>query len=39
MANVYPTLINQFYFKHQTVLSAKIDKQDEEDQTIDESEM
>ena len=35
----YARLINQFKFKHQTVLSARFDKQDEDNQVLNETEL
>ena len=39
MANIYARLTNQNKFKYQTVFSARIDKQDEDDQVLDEIEL
>ena len=36
---IYARLINQYKFKHQTVFSARIDKQDKDKQVIDETEL
>ena len=36
---VYARLINQCKFKHQTVISSRIDKQDEDNQVLDETEL
>ena len=36
---IYASLINQYKFKHQTVFSARIDKQDEDNQVLDETEL
>ena len=36
---IYPRLINQYKFKYQTVFSARFDKQDENDQVLDETEL
>ena len=36
---IYARLINQYKFKHQTVFSARIDKQDEDNQVLDETEL
>ena len=35
---IYARLINQYIFKHQTVFSARFDKQDEDNQVLDETE-
>ena len=35
---IYARLINQYKFKYQTVLSARFDKQDEDNQVLDETE-
>ena len=36
---IYARLINQYKFKYQTVFSARFDKQDENDQLLDETEL
>ena len=36
---IYARLINQYKFKYQTVFSARFDKQDENDQVLDETEL
>ena len=36
---IYATLINQYKFKYQTVFSARFDKQDEDNQVVDETEL
>ena len=36
---IYARLINQYVFKYQTVFSARFDKQDEDNQLIDETEL
>ena len=36
---IYARLINQYIFRYQTVFSAKFDKQDEDDQLLDETEL
>ena len=36
---IYDRLINQFKFRYQTVFSARFDKQDEEGQLLDETEL
>ena len=36
---IYARLINQYKFKYQTVFSAKFDKQDEDNQVLDETEL
>ena len=38
MATFYARIINQHFFKHQTVFSARFDKQDEGGQMLDETE-
>ena len=38
MATVYARLTNQYKFKYQTVISARFDKQDEDNQVLDETE-
>ena len=37
MANIYGRLINQFMFKYHTIFSARVDKQDEDNQVLDET--
>ena len=39
MATIYASLINQYKFKKQTVLLARLDKQDEDNQMLDENEL
>ena len=39
MATIYARLINYNKFKHQAVFSAKLDKQDEDNQVLDETEL
>ena len=39
LAVIYARLINQYKFKYQVVFSARFDKQDEEDQLLDETEL
>ena len=39
MANIYARLLNQYKFKYQTKFSARLDKQDEDDQVLDEIEL
>ena len=39
MATVYARLINQYKFRYQTVFSARFDKQDEDGQLLDETEL
>ena len=39
MAIIYARLINQFKFKYQVVFSARFDKQDEDGQLLDETEL
>ena len=39
LAVVYARLINQYKFKYQTVFSARFDKQDEDNQVLDETEL
>ena len=39
VADIYGRLINQHYCKNQTVLSARFDKQDEDDQVLEELEL
>ena len=36
---IYARLINQYKFRYQTVFSARFDKQDEDDQVLDETEL
>ena len=36
---IYVRLINQYKFKYQTVFSARFDKQDEDNQVLDETEV
>ena len=36
---IYARLINQYKFKHQTVFSARFDKQDENNQLLDETDL
>ena len=36
---IYARLINQYKFKYQTVFSARFDKQDEDNQVLDETEL
>ena len=36
---IYARLINQYIFKHQTVFSARFDKQDKDNQVLDETEL
>ena len=36
---IYARLLNQYKFKYQTVFSARLDKQDEDDQLLDETEL
>ena len=36
---IYARLINQYKFKHQTVFSARFDKQDKDNQVLDETEL
>ena len=36
---VYARLINQYKFKYQTVFSIRLDKQDEDNQVLDETEL
>ena len=36
---IYARLINQYKFRYQTVFSARFDKQDEDDQLLDETEL
>ena len=39
MAIIYARLINQYKFRYQTVFSARFDKQDEDGQLLDETEL
>ena len=39
LSMIYARLINQYKFRYQTVLSARFDKQDEDDQLLDETEL
>ena len=39
MAIIYARLINQYKFRYQTVFLARFDKQDEDDQLLDETEL
>ena len=39
LALIYARLINQYKFKYQTVFSARFDKQDEDNQLLDETEL
>ena len=39
MAIIYARLINQYKFRYQTVFSARFDKQDEDSQLLDETEL
>ena len=39
LAVIYARLINQYKFNYQTVFSARFDKQDEENQVLDETEL
>ena len=39
LSNIYARLINQYKFKYQTVFSARFDKQDENNQVLDETEL
>ena len=39
MAIIYARLINQYKFRYQTVFSARFDKQDEDNQLLDETEL
>ena len=39
LAVIYARLINQYKFKYQTVFSARFDKQDEDNQLLDETEL
>ena len=39
LAVIYARLINQYKFKYQTVFSARVDKQDEDNQILDETEL
>ena len=39
MSVIYARLINQYIFKYQTVFSARFDKQNEDNQVVDETEI
>ena len=39
LSNIYARLINQYIFRYQTVFSARFDKQDEDNQVLDETEL
>ena len=39
LAVIYARLINQYKFNYQTVFSARFDKQDEDGQLLDETEL
>ena len=39
LAMIYARIINQYKFKYQAVFSARFDKQNEDDQTLDETEL
>ena len=39
MASIYARLINQYKFNYKTVISARFDKQDEDNQVLDETEL
>ena len=39
LSSIFPRLIKQFEFKCQTVFSARFDKQDEDNQVVDETEL
>ena len=39
LATNYPRLVNHFKFQYQTVFSARFDNQDEDGQTVDETEI
>ena len=39
MSDIWARLINQYKFKNHTVHSARLDKQDEDDQALDEIEL
>ena len=39
LAVIYARLMNQYIFKYQTVFSAKFDKQDEDNQVLDETDL
>ena len=39
LSNIYARLINQYKFRYQTVFSARFDKQDEDSQLLDETEI
>ena len=39
LSNFYANLINQYKFRYQTVISARFDKQDEDNQVLDKTEI
>ena len=39
MSVIYARLINQYKFRYQTVFSARFDKEDEDNQVLDETEL
>ena len=39
MSVIYARIIHQYKFKYQTVFSARFDKQDEDNQVIDETDL
>ena len=39
LSNIYARLINQYKFRYQTVFSARFDKQNEDNQVLDETEL
>ena len=39
LSNIYAALINQYIFRYQTVFSARFDKQDENNQVLQETEL
>ena len=39
LAVLYARLLNQYKFRYQTVFSARFDKQDEDNQSLDETEL
>ena len=39
LSNTYARLINHYKFKYKTVFSARFDKQDEDNQVLDETEL
>ena len=39
LSNIYARLINQYEFKYQTVFSARFDKQNEDNQVLDQTEL